>query len=204
MNDQAIAKLAQTLSDRKRHSFALDGSHPAAVLVPLFVRDGQMRLLFTRRTETMSSHQGQISFPGGKQDASDHDLSATAKREADEEVGIDPDSVRVIGLLDDVPTPSRFVITPVVGVLEPAPKNYRLSEAEVAEAFEVPLSRLVELQTNTGEITWRGRPYAMWEYQVGDNRIWGATARMVHQLLGLLGTPGAPGPGSAAGLGLRT
>src|SRR6202789_380873 len=110
----------------------------AAVLVPLFERDGEVRVWLVRRPETMRSHGGQVAFPGGKSDPTDGSLRATALREAEEELGIHPGSVDVLGPLDDYPTITGFTVTPWVGWLsEDVPVTP--SAAEVARAFAPPL-----------------------------------------------------------------
>src|SRR5437773_2191874 len=110
--------LRRRLTGRPRLKIAVDGFAPAAVLVPVVTEPGQPdRLLFTERRHDLSTHAGQIAFPGGKRDAVDADAAATAVRETTEELGIEPAAIEVLGALDDVPTPTRFVITPIVARL---------------------------------------------------------------------------------------
>jgi 8-oxo-dGTP pyrophosphatase MutT (NUDIX family) len=160
---------------------------PAAVLVPLILRAGEPHMLFTQRHADLKAHAGQISFPGGKVDAADVDHVAAALREADEELGIPPACVQVLGKLGEVPTPTGFLITPIVGLLDPAPAAYRLSPAEVAEAFEVSITRLRDpaLFEDRGEIVRWGWTWRAVAYKPDGRMIWGATARMVHELLEL-------------------
>jgi 8-oxo-dGTP pyrophosphatase MutT (NUDIX family) len=180
--------LSARLRGRARLTVALDGFRESAVLVPIVVEpDAPDRLLFTVRRADLTDHAGQISFPGGKRDPADLDAQATAIREAAEELAIEPAAVEVLGLLDDVPTPSRFVITPVVArvrgplVLEP-------SAHEVAQVFAAPLGELSApgCYTDGGVRSFLGVTYAMHEYRWQAHVIWGATARMVHQLLALV------------------
>jgi 8-oxo-dGTP pyrophosphatase MutT (NUDIX family) len=180
--------LAQRLRSRPRRRLELDGFAPAAVLVPVVTEPGQPdRLLFTERRHDLSTHAGQISFPGGKREAGDADAAATAVRETSEVLGIEAAAVEVLGLLDDVPTPSRFVITPVVARVR-GPLRMQPNPSEVASVFAAELGALAdpERYSTNGSRTFMGVTYDMHEYRWEPHRIWGATARMVHQLLGLL------------------
>jgi 8-oxo-dGTP pyrophosphatase MutT (NUDIX family) len=180
-------RLAAALGARTRDTIDVTGHRPAAVLVPLLRRDGEWRLLFTERGAAMRAHGGQVSFPGGAVDP-DETRERTALREADEEVGIDPAQVRILGLLGDVPTPSGFVVTPVVGWVEPAPIVYRPSPIEVARIFEVAVGRFRQpgVLERVGEVERWGRRFPLIRYRVDGHDVWGATARMVYELLSLL------------------
>lgn len=179
-------KLAAALAGRRRDTIDVVGFRPAAVLVPLFVRDGAWHLLFTERGAGLRAHGGQVSFPGGAVDL-DETPERTALREADEEVGIDPAHVRILGLLGDVPTPTNFRITPVVGVLDPPPSVYRPNPVEVAQVFEVAVARFRRpgALERLGEVERWGRRYPLIRYRIGVPDVWGATARMVQELLTL-------------------
>ncbi|MBI4511169.1 MAG: CoA pyrophosphatase [Deltaproteobacteria bacterium] len=183
---RVLEELRSGLATLPRHTIDWPTAVPAAVLVPLFLRGDELRLVFTERSAHLRSHSGQISFPGGKCDDGDADAVATAIREADEELGIDPTSVHVLGILDDVPTPSGFLIAPVVALLNPAPGCYRPNRAEVAEVFEVPISTIADRTVfeEQGVVERFGFKFQVYSYHVVGKRIWGATARMVHQLLG--------------------
>ncbi|MCU0968643.1 MAG: CoA pyrophosphatase [Rubrivivax sp.] len=163
----------------------------AAVLVALVERDGGLGVLLTRRTEHLRDHAGQISFPGGRAEAGDADAAATALREAEEEIGLSPACVEVIGRLPDYTTVTRFVVAPVVGLVRP-PFALRPDPSEVAEAFEVPLAFLMNPahhrrhqfvfeggQRQFLSMPWQGAPpgEATREYF-----IWGATAAMLRNL----------------------
>ena len=156
---------------------------PPTTAVPIVVEPtGPQRLVFTVRPRDLPTHAGQISFPGGKREEHDADAVATALRECEEEVGFGGASVTVLGLLDDVPTPSGFVITPVVARL--AGPIVLAPNREVAEAMIVPLDALRgPAYRNGGDIEWLGFTWAMHEYDHGGRTIWGATARIVWQLL---------------------
>jgi 8-oxo-dGTP pyrophosphatase MutT (NUDIX family) len=178
-------RLRTRLQARSRAVMRLDGFRESAVLVPILSEPGlDDGLVFTVRHDALPTHAGQISFPGGKRDPGDADLAATALRETSEELGVEPSRVEVLGLLDDVPTPTGFVITPVVARLA-GPVELRPSAHEVAAVFRCPLPALQrpDAYRENGERTFMGVSYMMLEYQYEQHRIWGATARIVHQLL---------------------
>jgi 8-oxo-dGTP pyrophosphatase MutT (NUDIX family) len=155
---------------------------PAAVLLGL--REGaEPRLVLTVRTAHLQAHGGQVAFPGGGRDPGDADAIATALRESEEEIGLDPAAVTPLGFLDCFETISGFCITPVVAriaeraLLVPAPD-------EVAEVFEVPLAFLLEPgNVRHYVMEYRGRQRPMVEFVHGEHRIWGATAAMLLDLL---------------------
>jgi 8-oxo-dGTP pyrophosphatase MutT (NUDIX family) len=195
--------LRKKLAQRPRRSVRLEGYRESAVLVPLLVPadEGEAArtadLLYTVRQPTLPTHAGQIAFPGGKRDPEDATALDTALREAREEVGIPSEAVTVLGLLDDIATPLGFTITPVVGAVR-WPLELLPSQAEVAEVFTVPLPSLPTVYKHGGEAEWRGYHYTMHEFHVETRRIWGATAAITMQLLGLLDlvTLAERGPGS--------
>ena len=148
----------------------------AAVLVPLFERNGEVHVQLVRRPEAMRSHAGQVAFPGGKNDPGDESLRATALREADEELGIRPSSVDVLGALDDYPTITDFLVTPWVGWL-PGDLALRPNPGEVARAFAPPLRTF--LRPPEGILPWDG-------WTVDGERVWGATAAMLRGLVAVV------------------
>lgn len=155
---------------------------PAAVLAPIVRRSEGLSLLLTRRAEHLSSHQGQISFPGGRRDPEDVSAAANALREAQEEVGLDPTRVEVLGYLDDYPTISRYLVTPVVGLID-GPVELLADPAEVAEVFEVPLDLLLDSKSYQRKSLSRdGLVVPYYEVNWGGYRIWGATAGMLWDL----------------------
>lgn len=155
---------------------------PAAVLVPVVERDDPT-LLFTRRTEHMPTHAGQISFPGGRYHAEDASLTDTALREVEEEIGIARDRVEIAGFLDPHETlNSGFMILPVVGFLR-ADYTLALNEGEVAEAFEVPLSFLIDPKNHELKTVERfGAVRQFHAIHFNQHIIWGATAAMIVNL----------------------
>lgn len=151
---------------------------PAAVLLPIVARPNPT-VLFTQRTDTLSKHAGQVSFPGGRADDGDVSLVQTALRETQEETGIDPSFVTVAGFLDAYETGTGYGILPVVGMLT---EGFALNPhaGEVAEVFEVPLAWLLdEANKEIGEREWQGkvRRFHAWRYE--GHYIWGATAAML-------------------------
>jgi 8-oxo-dGTP pyrophosphatase MutT (NUDIX family) len=159
----------------------------AAVLIPILRRPSSLSVLFTRRTETMTSHAGQISFPGGKVDVGDRDPASTALREAYEEVGIPSTYVEVIGDLPTYKTGSGYKIQPVVGLVTPD-FNFLPQPSEVAEIFEVPLSEILDPDNHMIETqTWNDAPVSYYVISVSGRRIWGATAAIVVSLSRKLG-----------------
>jgi 8-oxo-dGTP pyrophosphatase MutT (NUDIX family) len=166
---------------------------PAAVLVPIVLRPSPTVLL-TRRTDHLASHSGQIAFPGGKVDASDADAAAAALREAEEEVGLDPRRVELLGALPDYLSSSAYRITPVVGLVQPD-AGFSPNPHEVADLFEVPLAFLMNpAHHQRRAMDWQGQRHewlAMPYDDGGTERfIWGATAAMLRNLYRYLAARG--------------
>jgi 8-oxo-dGTP pyrophosphatase MutT (NUDIX family) len=155
---------------------------PASVLVPIIERPEELRVLFTRRTAHLRDHSGQISFPGGRAEPRDATPEATALREAEEEIGLDPGRVEVLGKLSDYHTRTDFRVTPVVGLVAP-PFELRLDAREVDEVFEVPLSFLLDPANHQRQAReFQGRTAHYFAIVWGDYTIWGATAGMLVNL----------------------
>ena len=162
----------------------------ASVLLPLAWRKDEWHLIFTRRTETVEHHKGQVSFPGGGCEMDESAPEATALREAQEEIGLKPEDVRLLGRMNDILTITRYRITPVVGVI-PWPYRFRLEPAEVGRVFSIPLLWLAD-RTNWDEqpFTPDGfqRPFPVLLYHPYDGEIlWGASARITQNFLMVLG-----------------
>ena len=165
----------------------------AAVLVPLLPRPEGLHVLFTERSKELRSHAGQISFPGGSVEPGDADVEAAALREAHEEVGLRREHVEVLGTVDDCPTfVTGYVITPVVGVVDPVAFTaagrypWEPSPAEIAALHELPLDDFCDPGNLKVEMREReGQQFELYWYNVQGNVVWGATARILHQLIRL-------------------
>lgn len=154
----------------------------AAVLVPIVVRESGMTMLLTQRTAHLRDHAGQVSFPGGRCEPADPDPVFTALREAQEEVGVAPEQVEVLGCLPEYLTSTGFRITPVVGLVTP-PLNLHLDDFEVAEVFEPPLDFLLDPANRRREnVEYRGALREYWAMPWRGYYIWGATAGMLVSL----------------------
>ena len=160
---------------------------PAAVLVPLILRDGALSVLLTERTAHLANHAGQVSFPGGRMEAGDADPVATALRETEEEIGLSPDCVDILGQLDDYVTVTGFQVVPVVGLICP-PFNLNPDSFEVAEVFEVPLDFILDPANHQkhSRIAPAGEPRYFYAMPYNDHYIWGATAAMLVNLYEIL------------------
>lgn len=170
-------------------SYIDDSSLPrAAVLLPLYDDVRETKVLFTRRSELVEHHKGQISFPGGANDPDDSDLRHTALRETYEEIGVAMDHVEVLGQLDEMITVSNFLVRPFVGrITQPGPYPFVHSEIEVAEILEVPLDHLLDEANLVAEPrVYQGREMMAYSFHWRDHLIWGATARILKQFLDLL------------------
>ena len=159
------------------------GGTDSAVLVPLFEDGaGDLHAVFTRRRDDLSRHAGEISFPGGRRDDGEP-LVRTALREAHEEIGLDPEAVEVVGALEPTPTfVTGYAIYPFVGVIATPEAAWTMSHTEVAEVLELPFSAL---RAGAGErrLVRKGIPFRTPTYEVGPHLIWGATARILGDLL---------------------
>jgi 8-oxo-dGTP pyrophosphatase MutT (NUDIX family) len=177
-------QLAHKLSARSRVVLDAPALRPSAVLVPL-IEGAEPRLLLTRKPEKMRSHAGQVAFPGGASDPDDADALATALREAEEELGIPPASVTPLGMLDDGWVITGYRVTPWVGRI-PADLVYRPNPLEVAHVFEVPVDALMDPARTKLRIERVVRDDATFDipyFEHGGEVIWGATGRIVLQLL---------------------
>lgn len=194
VNEEFIrAKLAEAdRSQAETDGYAEIPIHPdvhlkcAAVLVPLVFFQDEWHILYTRRTDRVESHKGQVSFPGGACDEGETTPEQTALREADEEIGIRPGDVKVIGRLSRMVTISKYRVSPVVGVV-PFPYAYKTSGSEVARVFTIPLLWLAD-RNHYWEFSLPGTQRTVIAYHPYDGELlWGATARMTVNFLKILG-----------------
>ncbi|HIH78199.1 MAG TPA: CoA pyrophosphatase [Halobacteria archaeon] len=162
----------EILADRKRDLISDNSLRQSAVLVPLFKKDDDYNVLFIKRTENLTYHKGEISFPGGARE-NNEDLKDTALRESHEEIGLKPHDVNVLGVLDDIRTvSSSFIVTPFVGII-PYPYNFIINNTEVQRIIIVPLSFFLD---NVDTIEWR----------YDGETIWGGTAFILKNFLSII------------------
>lgn len=159
---------------------------PAAVLVPFFRENDEWHLLFTRRTDHLESHQGQVSFPGGALEPGDASPEAAALREAQEEIGLRPEEVRIHGQLDSLLTVTQFHVTPIVASI-PWPFDLQINHHEVANVFGVPLRWLLDpanLELRHRDSPMTGKPVPVYYFRpYAGEVIWGVTGRITVDLL---------------------
>jgi 8-oxo-dGTP pyrophosphatase MutT (NUDIX family) len=158
----------------------------AAVLVPIVEHPDELTVLLTRRTDHLSSHAGQVSFPGGRIEPTDADATEAALREAEEEIGLPRDRVEAVGRLDDYLTGTGYVVTPIVAFVKP-PFALHPDPNEVADVFEVPLAFFLDAANHQRRVGfWRGRERVYYAMPYGERYIWGATAGMLLNLYEVL------------------
>jgi 8-oxo-dGTP pyrophosphatase MutT (NUDIX family) len=173
------------------------GRIDAAVLIALFERDGDLHAIFTKRREDMKRHAGEVSFPGGRQDVGEEDLRVTALREAEEEIGLPRDVVEIVGAIGPTATfVTNYAVYPFVGLIADG-REWAVSENEVEEVLELSLRDLRDSH-ELRRLIRRGIPFQTHVYEVGGAFIWGATARMLHELLERLEPLLAPAGDAAA------
>ena len=180
-HDVVRQRIERVLRHRKIKNITGENLRASAVLVPLFCSQGRYYILFTERSDEVLFHKGQVCFPGGTQEAFDSDLLQTALREAKEEIGLEAEDIEILGELDDMLTfVTNYVISPFVGLIT-HPHPLKTDGREVKGAFSVPLSFLMDEANFKQDSD---------SYEYEGHVIWGATARILRQLIGLLRADG--------------
>ena len=193
MSTELERTLRGAFADRDPVTLTMPEARAAAVLIPIYPNP-EPTLIFTVRSENLPSHKGQISFPGGSIDPDDASPAHAALREAEEEIGLDPALVEVVGCLDDMPTfVSGYVVSPIVGYLAARPE-LTPNPAEVADVLEIPLEDLVDDIRREPGFSERGRSYPTEAWVWHDHVIWGVTARLLRDLLAVLAAAGLTKP----------
>ena len=183
---EQISTILRNFQRKEIPTEAYPGYSRASVLFPLFPKGGELYFLLTVRTDEVESHKGQISFPGGGRDNADRDAIHTALREAEEEAGLQSDDITILGLLNDRPVISKFIVTPVVGYIPHQPLT-KPNPLEVREIFDVPLSFFINTPDVRSEQRSRnGWTETVWFYQFGKHTIWGATAAIIRDFITVL------------------
>jgi 8-oxo-dGTP pyrophosphatase MutT (NUDIX family) len=179
----AVEKIKQVLSDFKPVRIDLENARNSAVMILFINKDNLPYIIFTKRTDWVETHKGQISFPGGARDLADETLLRTATRETLEEIGIPPDDIEVVGRLDDFYTITNFTVSPFVGYI-PNGFQYSINEREVARILEVPLSVFLDDQYfEVKKWDHKGRFYDVYFYHFENEVIWGATAFIINRFI---------------------
>ena len=186
MKASARAAVRRILSENPKKTIYDPSLVPAAVMLLLYRKDGEHCILLNKRTDEVEHHKGEISFPGGAMDDGDESLLHTALRETEEEMGIQPEHVELLGEVDDVPTSSNFLISTYVGTI-PYPYDFKPSEIEVADVLEVPISVLMDPDSGRDEVRIvDGKLVSSPAYAYQGHLIYGATARVLRRFLELL------------------
>jgi len=178
-------KISSALISRTPEIITGNGLKPAAVLIPIQERADGDYIVLTKRGDDMPTHKGQIAFPGGRVHVGDADLIATALRESQEEIGVDPEHVRVLGRLDEFTAGYGIVVTPVVGVI-PSPYDFRIDPAETSAVASVPIRSLMEPGTYVKNAHLSPGGHPSYHFYISNGwDVWGVTARILVQFLEL-------------------
>lgn len=178
-------RISDILARHRPQCISRDRLRPAAILLPIYLRSGEETILFTRRTDHLEHHSGEISFPGGARHPEDVNLAATALRETEEEMGIARGDVELLGRLDDFYSVHGYHVVPYVGTF-PWPYPFRVNPEEIAEVIELSVARLRDPAIYHCE-DWRhrGRVHPVHFYLINGHQIWGLTAAILKQFLEL-------------------
>ena len=172
-------ELRKRLAERKVKGVEGPGFSYAAVMMLLMNKDGAAHVLLTQRTESVSTHKGQVSFPGGRVDEDDEDLLAAAYRETEEEVGIGRDRIEYIGSFDEYVSMAGFHVRSFIGAIE-YPYEHSINRREIESHFEAPLSLFVNREYDRSEVThFQGTDHQVYYYYYNGYEIWGLTARIL-------------------------
>ena len=187
MEGPLIQALQRALAKKNPLAPQSDDATPAAVLVLLFSKGGGSHLLLNRRSALVSHHRGEIAFPGGAREPEDVDMLACALREVEEEMGVRPEDVTVLGALDPVLTRTQFLVSPFVGTI-PYPYPFAVDRREVAEVLEVSMDTLLDPSALRFEarLVADGALHRSYAYAAGEHLVFGATAQILTQLLALV------------------
>lgn len=188
---KCMALIRESLSVRSRNSIRDEKQlyEHAGVLVPIIEEEGILSVLFTKRTDMVEHHKGQISFPGGSVDEEDESIRETALREAQEEIGLQRKDVEILGRLDDTLTlMSNFIVHPFVGFV-PYPYNFSINRTEVERLINVPLSVFNTKSSGPkrNSVEFEGMTYQSQNYSYNGDLIWGATARIMENFMNIIG-----------------
>jgi 8-oxo-dGTP pyrophosphatase MutT (NUDIX family) len=181
---EGIAALKSRLGSYRRKVIETGEHRVSAVLIPLFDRNGEISLIFTRRTGQVKHHKHQISFPGGVREDGDEKLQDTVLREVEEEIGLTGNHIEIIGAIDDIATVTGFRITPFAGIV-PSEYSFVLNRAEIKELIPVPVRLLLQPSVfSSGYRSYKGEKHHSYYFRVNRRTIiWGATARILAQFL---------------------
>jgi len=183
---EGLLSMKSRLSSRSRKVIEPGKHCVSAVLIPLFDKNGEISLIFTRRTGLVKHHKHQISFPGGVKEDGDETLRDTMLREVEEEIGLRGEHVEILGAIDDILTVTGFRITPFAGIV-PSEYSFVLNSAEIKELITVPVLLLLQPSVfSSGLYSYNGKKYHSYYFRVNRRTtIWGATARILAQFLEL-------------------
>ncbi len=183
---RALIKKKLARHKPRRFLFSDQPGTPAAVLIPIFFKNDQAHLLFTLRADHLEHHKSQISFPGGKKDSADASLLETALRESQEEVGLNPEHVEILGRTDEFLTNTFFLVTPYIGMFE-YPYPFKVNSGEIERLIEVPLTALLD-ETAFSVKPWKknGQTWQVHYYTYQQDVIWGVTGFLVSNFLSIV------------------